>query len=274
MPFTPTHTLAILPIAKYWSPPGCFTALLVGSMVPDWPLYVPFGPPYALTHSIVGLFVACLPLGLALTAAYQGLLKRALFNLLPLGLRARVISHVDTPMARQPRAWFLIAMAVLVGAATHLAWDGFTHRGAWGVELVPALAQSWFRIGGVAVGGYAVLQHGSSLLGLPIMILLFASWYRRAPINEVPPLRISPGAQRAWRVLLVVTPAVLMSMTLVNSLMSSSITSAMYRLIDGVTRTGFVILLSLAVYAMYFAMTSRRDDSTGLVTPDEPPAER
>jgi hypothetical protein len=217
--------------------------------------------------------VACLPLGLALTAAFHGLLKRALFDLLPRGLRARVVRQVDAPIVWRPQTGFLVAFAVLLGAATHLVWDAFTHRGAWGVALVPGLGQSWLSIGDLAIAGYAVLQHGSSLLGLPLLLLVFVSWYRKAPIAPVPPLRISPAAQRTWRFLLVAAPTLWMLTTVVKCLMSASIQIAIYRLVEGVTQTGLVILLSCVVYAMYFAMTSRLEDTTGLVAPDDPPAE-
>ena len=51
-------------------------ALVIGSMIPDLPLFVTIPVSYATTHSIAGLFVACLPLGLACFLAFQLVMKR------------------------------------------------------------------------------------------------------------------------------------------------------------------------------------------------------
>ena len=81
MPLTPTHILAILPIAavKHLSLP--FSALVIGSMIPDFPLFVPLSPDYGTTHSVPGLLTACLPLGLGCFLVFQLLMKRPLFAL-------------------------------------------------------------------------------------------------------------------------------------------------------------------------------------------------
>ena len=50
MPFTPTHVLAILPIAALKRPALPFSALVIGSMIPDLPLFVPLSPDYGTTH--------------------------------------------------------------------------------------------------------------------------------------------------------------------------------------------------------------------------------
>jgi hypothetical protein len=64
VPFTPTHIAAILPVAAAAPRPFPFSALVVGSMIPDLPLFVTLPVTYATTHSITGLFLACLPLGM------------------------------------------------------------------------------------------------------------------------------------------------------------------------------------------------------------------
>ena len=85
MPFTPTHMLAGLPVAAVWRGPGIGSALIIGTMIPDWPLYIPLGPAYEVTHSFQGVFTASLPLGLAVVLLFQYILKRPLYELLPLG---------------------------------------------------------------------------------------------------------------------------------------------------------------------------------------------
>lgn len=54
MPFTPTHVLAILPVAAVKRFPLPFSALVIGSMIPDLPLFLPWSPGYDQTHSVAG----------------------------------------------------------------------------------------------------------------------------------------------------------------------------------------------------------------------------
>ena len=64
MPFTPTHVAAIIPVAflgRRWFP---FSALAIGAMVPDLPLYLPGALDYQVTHSPAGLVAICLPVGI------------------------------------------------------------------------------------------------------------------------------------------------------------------------------------------------------------------
>ena len=137
MPFTPTHMLAALPIARHWSSPGIFSALMIGSMVPDWPMYITVGPEYQLTHSFPGIFIACMPLGLAVTLLFLAVVRRPLLELAPSGLQQRLVRFVNAQPELTAGSFARLALAVCVGATTHIVWDAFTHHGAWGVELLP-----------------------------------------------------------------------------------------------------------------------------------------
>ena len=58
--------------------------------------------------------------------------------------------------------WALCVPGVVLGAATHVAWDSFTHEGSWGTEHVALLRDSF-----LGVPGYEWAQHLCSVLGLP-----------------------------------------------------------------------------------------------------------
>jgi hypothetical protein len=257
MPFTVTHTLAALPVASLWSRHGTFSALVIGTMVPDWPLYVPVSPAYEVTHSFSGLFTSCLPIGFVLAVFYHLALKEALFELLPRALKARVLRYVDGPSVMRVATLLGIAVAVLIGAATHLVWDAFTHRGAWGVELIPQLYEAFIRIGHFNMPGYRLLQHGFTLLGFPVFLAAFYIWYRKAELRTVPSARLSPLSRWAWLAIFILTPASLMLATAVQMYSAGSPGIAIYLLIQGVTRTGFAILVLLSCYALFFALVNR-----------------
>src|SRR3954471_14155787 len=125
MPFTPTHVLAILPIAAIKRLPLPFSALVIGSMIPDLPLFSPLPPGYGVTHSATGLATACLPPGLACFLLFQLVMKRPLFALLPAALRRRCATLVPRRPALHPGSIAWASLAVVIGASTHVFWDSF-----------------------------------------------------------------------------------------------------------------------------------------------------
>ncbi|MER6303396.1 DUF4184 family protein, partial [Kitasatospora sp. NPDC001539] len=82
-------------------------------------------------------------------------------------------------------AWFLGSAAV--GAATHVAWDAFTHGDRLGVRLLPVLER---RVAGTPL--YEAMQYGTSALGLAAI----AGWAARA-VRVAEPVRpaVRPGAR-------------------------------------------------------------------------------
>ena len=55
---------------------------------------------------------------------------------------------------RSPRTWLHAAGALLLGALTHLIWDGFTHENAPGVRMFPVLDELRPEIAGHSVQLY------------------------------------------------------------------------------------------------------------------------
>ena len=256
MPFTPTHMLAALPIARRWTSPGVFSALMIGSMVPDWPLYMPIGPEYELTHSFLGIFIACLPLGLSVTLLFLTVIRRALIELAPSGLQRRLVPFLEEPPAATARAVVALALAVCIGAMTHIVWDAFTHNNAWGVALVPGLQRTWLNVMGEQIAGYMVLQHGCSLIGLPLIFVLYRCWYRRADQRPLDELIISSSARYVWIALLIGFPllAMIRQVALVRLLELRPVMLALYY---GVTEAGFLLVILIACYSLLFYPTVR-----------------
>lgn len=259
VPFTPTHTLAAVPLGLLWSRPGVFSSLAIGCMVPDWPLYVPGGPPYDLTHSFAGILIACLPLGLGLALLYQAVLKRPLFELLPAPLGRRLARFLDGPNLARPGTLLAIAAAVALGAMTHVVWDAFTHRGAWGVALLPQLGEPLLTVSGVRIPGYAALQHGCTLFGLPLALLLFARWYRRAEQKPLPATVLTPGSRLFWTAILTLLPVLILGVMVIELLVPQLTPRGVFiTLVRGVTRAGLAMLASIALYGAFFHLVRGR----------------
>jgi hypothetical protein len=171
VPFTGSHPAAILP---FLSTPLPASALVIGSMTPDLPYYLPLPFPWR-THSAPALFTADLVLGVLVWALWHGLLAEPALRASPSALRAR-LTRVPLGLRRRlvPRAIGLTAAAVVLGAATHVLWDEFTHPRRWGTAHIPALAETWGLL-----PGYRWLQYASGLVGGAVLLVWFAGWWRR-----------------------------------------------------------------------------------------------
>lgn len=77
MPFTISHTAAVLPFARHLNRWRALSAVVIGSMVPDFTLLVPWSSQRVDSHSIVGLFTFCLPIGLACYWLFEYVVKPA-----------------------------------------------------------------------------------------------------------------------------------------------------------------------------------------------------
>src|SRR5688572_27285391 len=121
MPLAPAHPAVVLPFQRLGL---ALSALVVGAVAPDVPVYLPVGVSYATTHSWQGLPVVVV-IGLVVLWLWFALLRDAVVDLTP-WLRRRAPGRAR--LGR--RAWLLAPLAVAVGAATHVLWDSATHD--WG----------------------------------------------------------------------------------------------------------------------------------------------
>ena len=191
MPFTPSHAAAVLPFLRSPLPAS---ALVIGSLTPDLPFYLPVEFPWA-THTALAVVTTDLLLGIAAWAVWHGLLAEPALAAAPLSLRGRIPGPAPGLGARLASAsrvgWTLVALAV--GAATHVAWDVFTHPRRWGPEHIPLLAQNWGPL-----PGYRWLQYGTSVVGGAVLLVWFLHWWRRTPSR---PGGHRPGVRWAWLLL-------------------------------------------------------------------------
>ncbi len=157
MPFTPSHALAAAPlwlVARGWLP---LSALVVGTMAPDYEFLLRLRPSSIVSHSIVGLVVFCLPAGLAMLAAWELVAREPVRRLLAL-------PPGDAP-PRHAGWWVRAALAVVLGAATHVFWDGFTHVRGWAVVDLPLLQSVAVVPFGRPIHWFNLLQHLSTIVG-------------------------------------------------------------------------------------------------------------
>ncbi|MFD9130461.1 DUF4184 family protein, partial [Kitasatospora sp. NPDC059571] len=167
MPFTLSHVAAVVPLVRrpdrWWAASG----LVAGSMAPDVPFFAESLLPGAYeagrtTHRWWAVPTVDVLLAAAMAAVWAGVLRRPAEDLLPVpGGGAAGPPPLRGPAGRAG----VFALSAAVGAATHVAWDSFTHPGRLGVRALPVLARP------VAAGvpGCTVLQYATSLVGLAVL---------------------------------------------------------------------------------------------------------
>lgn len=203
MPFTPSHAVIALPFVRTRLVPG---AVAVGAMTPDVPLFVRATPiTYAGTHDLWWL-PGTTVLALALLVVWRIVLRPTAAELSPRWLAERLPASWGKGAVAALRETFppsfgrivLLGVSLLLGVASHILWDAFTHEGRAGSSLLPGLAELWG-----PVPGYTWLQHGSSVLGLLILGVWALAWLRHRP--AVPATRaLSSWVRVAWPVSLAV----------------------------------------------------------------------
>ncbi|MBO0608313.1 DUF4184 family protein [Myceligenerans salitolerans] len=191
MPFTPSHPAAVLPFVR---PPFSAAGLVAGAIAPDLPYFARALPvpvtaqswyePYlnaTTSHGLTGSLTVALPYAVLLVAAWWAARRPA----------AALLATGPTADGAAPRggagggaglrtvavrgAWILLSL--LIGIATHLLWDSFTHGDGYVVTHVAVLSDP-------AVGGLTwarLLQHVSTVAGL--VVLVWYLWRRRSGLR-------------------------------------------------------------------------------------------
>lgn len=192
MPFTLAHGAAAIPFRRV----GLLTsALLVGTFAPDFEYFVRLAPDNRFGHTLLGTFVLTLPLALLVLWLFHAFVKMPVARLLPGAIQRRLTNHLGKFRFGGVARFALVAGSILVGIATHVVWDSFTHRNTWLYHYWPLPAQ---RINLPILGltpFYKVFQHGSTVIGTAILSIWLAIRYRKAePSDQV--LRNSVSSTR------------------------------------------------------------------------------
>jgi hypothetical protein len=207
MPFTISHAAAVLPFSRLLARWRLLSAAVIGAMVPDFGLFFPWRVHRFETHSATALVTFCLPVGLAAYWAFQYLVKTPILEVLPEGAYARWQRFSSPADVRSLRQWVLAACGLLAGAVTHLVWDAFTHENARGIRMIPWLEDPVMDIGSHHLAGVRLLQDGSSLIGLAVVVGLVCYGLRRGAEKPVPARPLKAAERRVW-VLIYVASAV------------------------------------------------------------------
>jgi hypothetical protein len=183
MPFPLAHPAAILPLRRWCPKYFDLPALIVGSLIPD--LAAAIDDWEYFSHSIPGIFVFCLPVGL-LTLWIFHRVRTDLVATLP-------NPHRDTlfPLcAGACNSRLQVFLSLLVGSGLHITWDMFTHDHGLIVKNVAFLS---FPVAGVPLNHLFWLL--SSLTGSALLVKVYLSLLRKTGSRI---LTFSPLDRRAY----------------------------------------------------------------------------
>jgi hypothetical protein len=178
MPFTPAHPAIVVPLAR-WKP-GSFvlSALIVGSLAPDFEYFVHMRPVRTIGHNLHGIPLMCVPAGLVVLWVFEYVLKRPLIHLLPTPHRRCLLAQ-GSPIPFLPASQLgLILLSLAIGAFSHIAWDSFTHENGWVVERIPYLLAPLTSFWGHELRVFKFLQHGSTVIGLAVLAYWYWRWFK------------------------------------------------------------------------------------------------
>lgn len=181
MPFTFSHPAAILPFQLLFGRKVSLTALVAGSIVPDFEYFIRINHQSFYSHTLAGLFWVDLPAGILLCFAYHHLVRHALFAHAPAFLQKRMAPYQHIRWNRQFKArWPVITLCVFAGSLTHLVWDEVIHQS---IPFIQSMADypdyATFRIREVA---YLLVWLLHTLIGG--FLVLFGFW--QLPSAEMP----------------------------------------------------------------------------------------
>ena len=168
------------------------SAMIVGCMAPDFEYFLHAGMFGRESHNVRGAFVFALPVSLIVLVLFHQILKKPLSALLPRNVQERIVfaDFRFWPVSRL----VMIVFSILLGIASHLLWDSFTHPQGRAVIAMP-----WLREGVIILGRpmqyFKVAQHLSTILGLVLLAIWFLHWYRSEPRQSAPEYLLSTPAK-------------------------------------------------------------------------------
>ena len=152
---------------------------------------------------------------------------------------------------RGTKRFLLIVVSALIGIATHILWDSFTHRNTWPSEHWPVLMQ----MVRVPVLGelplYKVFQHTSTVVGVLLVCAWFVSWYLRTEPHDDKKYAPVPSAQK-WFVLTSIASLAVLGGISRSAMLMGGMANYREMVIDGVITAiavGWWLLVAYAIAA-------------------------
>jgi hypothetical protein len=178
MPFTVSHAAAVLPFRKLnlvWS------AFIIGSMAPDFPYIIGKVDYRGFGHHFPAVVWFTIPAAFFALWMFHNVIKRPIVGMMPVGMQVRLQSELRPFPFGGASRFLTILVSIVLGTATHIAWDAVTHSYTWAYYHLSWL-RGWAHVPFIGVMPVtSALQYGSSVLGLLALANWVLLWYRHTP---------------------------------------------------------------------------------------------
>jgi hypothetical protein len=172
MPFTPAHPAILLFLKPFKKLPLSWTALFIGSIIPDFEYFIWMSPSAYVSHTILGIFIFNLPMTFIMAFIWHQLLQPILIHRIKFFHHRIQLEEYPTFMEWIKKNWMLFFSSALIGIITHLVWDSFSHADGYLVHRIPLLLE-FIQIGGYPIRTCYVMWYISTGVGMLAIIL----WY-------------------------------------------------------------------------------------------------
>ncbi len=165
MPFTPAHTAILFP-ARWINPKYIsWTALIIGSMVPDAEYFMWMNSGSYISHSFFGILVFNLPMTFLIAFAWHSFIRKNLLQKLPFLKSKYKASTIHNFVDWFRKNYLIFTVSAFVGIMSHLVWDSFCHSKGFMVKRIPVLID-YAHIAGHNIRWCYVLWYVCTMLGL------------------------------------------------------------------------------------------------------------
>ncbi|AYB33229.1 DUF4184 family protein [Chryseolinea soli] len=170
MPFTPAHPALVLPLLR-WRYVSA-TALVIGSMAPDFEYFFKMSVNGHHGHTFWGILYFDLPVTFLLAWLFHAVVKRNAIHNLPISLQRKFQDTLALDFVTYFRSHATIFVtSALIGIASHLLWDNFTHNSGFFVQEMEVYQTVHVHYDGVRYPLFYALQNISSGVGLFIVLV-------------------------------------------------------------------------------------------------------
>lgn len=233
MPLTFAHPAAILPFSRK-SRYVNFSAMVLGSMAPDFEYFLRGQPIGSIGHTFSGFIFFNLPLVILIYFIYHTFVHQVLCNHLPVLFQDTYTKRDNSKLILKV---IVFCYSALFGMVTHISWDSFTHKNGYMVVKFPNFFTYSYHIFGFDIPIYKLLQHGSTLFG--ILIILLYMYFRARFRRNANRIQVAPRQKLIfWSLLSLLTVAFII----------------IWYLIDYVTMTQYGIVVVRAIDSAFLGL--------------------
>ena len=172
MPFTFSHTaFSLLFYKQIRTKKLSATGLILGCMAPDFEYFLRMKMQGDWGHQWWGMLFLDVPMAFCIALLFHTYIRDVLICYAPSCLKIRCIQYYQLNWLGYLKQHFIqVIISILLGILSHVLWDAFTHPHGYFVQHFAVLQQD-IQLGSLHLPFYKIGQHGSSILGLLLVVI-------------------------------------------------------------------------------------------------------